>query len=53
MAVYYVTCFGDRVAGPFETRQEAKRLADEENTNEIGDNYAVERVEEPAEDVEA
>jgi hypothetical protein len=45
MPVYYVTCFGDRVAGPFETRGEAKRLADEENTNEIGDNYDVEATE--------
>ncbi|WP_248517573.1 hypothetical protein [Salinarchaeum laminariae] len=44
MAVYYVTCFGDRVAGPFDSRSEAKRIADEENTTEIGDNYAVERV---------
>lgn len=45
MPVYYVTCFGDRVAGPFETHGEARRLADEENTNEIGANYGVERVE--------
>jgi len=46
MPVYYVTCFEDRVAGPFDSREEAKRLADEENTTEIGDNYGVERVDE-------
>lgn len=49
MPAYYVTCFGDRVAGPFEDRAEAKRVADAENTTEIGDNYAVETVENPPE----
>lgn len=44
MPVFYVTCFGDRVAGPFETAAEARRLADEENAVEIGENYDVERV---------
>lgn len=53
MSVYYVTCFGDRVAGPFESREEAQRIADEENTNEIGENYAVERVDEAGENAEA
>ncbi|WP_187292604.1 hypothetical protein [Salinarchaeum sp. Harcht-Bsk1] len=48
MPVYYVTCFGDRIAGPFESRSEAQRLADEENTNEIGENYDVERADEGA-----
>lgn len=49
MPVYYVTLFGDRIAGPFEEKADAKRLADEENTAEIGQNYAVERAEAPAE----
>jgi len=43
MAEYYVTLRGDRVAGPFETRAAAKRRADEENTNEVGISYRVER----------
>ncbi|GAA0669350.1 hypothetical protein GCM10009020_14150 [Natronoarchaeum mannanilyticum] len=40
---YYVTLNGDRVAGPFDSRAEAKRWADEEGTNEVGLNYLVER----------
>ena len=43
MSEYYVTLNGDRVAGPFDTRKEAKRWADEEGTNEVGLNYLVER----------
>ncbi|WP_238478295.1 hypothetical protein [Natranaeroarchaeum sulfidigenes] len=44
MSEYYVTLDGDQVAGPFETRTEAKRYADEQNTNEIALTYTVERV---------
>ncbi len=40
---YYVTLNGDRVAGPFDSRTEAKQWADEEGTNEVGLNYLVER----------
>lgn len=43
MSEYYVTLDGDSVAGPFETRGEAKRYADEQNTNEVGQTYTVER----------
>ena len=43
MSEYYVTLNGDRVAGPFDTREEAKQWADEEGTNEVGLNYLVER----------
>lgn len=42
MAAYYVTVAGDRVAGPFETREDAKAWAAEENTHEVGLNYRVE-----------
>lgn len=41
-----MTLGDDRVAGPFETRAAAKARADEENTNEVGISYGVERVEE-------
>ncbi|MCL9812342.1 hypothetical protein [Natranaeroarchaeum aerophilus] len=44
MSEYYVTLDGDQVAGPFETRAKAKRYADEQNTNEVGLTYTVERV---------
>lgn len=37
---------GERVAGPFETRREAKRHADELMTNEVGITYEVEAVRE-------
>lgn len=43
MSEFYVTLSGDRVAGPFETRAEAKRYADEQNTNEVALTYTVER----------
>jgi hypothetical protein len=40
--VYYVTVNGDRVAGPFESRKEAKREADSRSTNEVNLTYSVE-----------
>jgi hypothetical protein len=46
MSVYYVVLDGDRVAGPFETRNEAKREADTRSTNEIMLSYGVEAAEE-------
>jgi len=46
VTVYYVVVDGDRVAGPFETRKEAKREADTRATNEIMLHYGVEAVEE-------
>lgn len=42
MAEFYVTVEGDRVAGPFETRAEAKQWAADENTHEVGLSYQVE-----------
>jgi hypothetical protein len=42
MTVYYVVVNGDRVAGPFETRAEAKREADTRATNEVSLHYGVE-----------
>lgn len=44
--VYYVTVNGNRVAGPFETRKEAKREADTRSTNEVSLTYNVESVQE-------
>jgi len=44
--VYYVTVNGDRVAGPFEGRKEAKREADSRSTNEVNLTYEVESVRE-------
>lgn len=44
--VYYVTVNGDRVAGPFESRKEAKREADSRSTNEVNLTYGVESVRE-------
>lgn len=46
MTVYYVTHGGERVEGPFESRREAKRRADELMTNEVGLSYEVEPVSE-------
>lgn len=43
MAEFYVTVEGDRIAGPFETREAAQRRADDENTYEVGLSYRVER----------
>lgn len=43
---YYVTLDGERVEGPFETREEAKQRADEMTTNEVGLAYTVESVDE-------
>lgn len=43
MSEFYVTLDGDPVAGPFESRSEAKRYADEQNTNEVALTYTVER----------
>lgn len=45
MAVFYVTFEDERVAGPFESREAARRVADEENTYEVGAGYRVERAE--------
>jgi hypothetical protein len=44
--VYYVTMNGDRVAGPYDTRKEAKREADSRSTNEVNLTYGVESVRE-------
>jgi hypothetical protein len=44
--VYYVTVNGNRVAGPFESRKEAKREADTRSTNEVNLTYGVESVRE-------
>lgn len=44
MAEYYVTCNGRRVEGPFETRTEAKEVADDRNTHDVGTHYTVTRV---------
>lgn len=44
--VYYVTVNGDRVAGPYESRKEAKREADSRSTNEVNLTYGVESVRE-------
>lgn len=44
--VYYVTVNGNRVAGPYENRKEAKREADTRSTNEVNLTYSVESVEE-------
>jgi hypothetical protein len=46
MTVYYVVVNGDRVAGPYETRKEAKREADTRSTNEVALQYGVEAAEE-------
>ena len=46
MTVYYVVVNGDRVAGPFESRKEAKREADTRSTNEIMLSYGVEAADE-------
>jgi hypothetical protein len=42
--VYYVTVNGNRVAGPYESRKEAKREADTRSTNEVNLTYGVEAV---------
>jgi hypothetical protein len=44
--VYYVTMNGDRVEGPYETRAEAKEVADDLNTHEVLMEYRVEGVRE-------
>ena len=44
--VYYVTVNGNRVAGPYESRKEAKREADTRSTNEVNLTYGVESVRE-------
>jgi hypothetical protein len=44
--VYYVTVNGNRVAGPYESRKEAKREADTRSTNEVNLTYDVESVRE-------
>jgi hypothetical protein len=40
--VYYVVVNGNRVAGPYETREAAKREADTRSTNEVNLVYGVE-----------
>jgi hypothetical protein len=42
--LYYVTMNGDRVRGPFETRSEAKAVADDMNTHEVNMEYRVEGI---------
>ncbi|WP_331233405.1 hypothetical protein [Natronorarus salvus] len=42
MVEYYVTANGSRVEGPFETRAEAKRRADDLSTTEVLFSYGVE-----------
>ncbi|MFB6169909.1 MAG: hypothetical protein ABEJ06_02070 [Haloarculaceae archaeon] len=44
--VYYVMVGEERVAGPFETRKEAKQVADRRSTNEVNLTYTVEAVKE-------
>lgn len=44
MTEYYVVLDGDRIDGPFESREAAKARADELTTNEVGLQYAVEAV---------
>lgn len=44
MAEYYVTVDGNRVAGPFDSRSDARSKAAEENTNEVGLTFSIERV---------
>lgn len=44
--VYYVTINGEQVKGPFDTRSEAKAIADDMNTYEVNMEYRVEGVRE-------
>jgi hypothetical protein len=44
--VYYVVLNGERVAGPYENRTEAKQEADTRSTNEVSLVYGVEAVRE-------
>lgn len=46
--VYYVTINGDRIEGPYETRAEAKAVADDKTTHDVNMTYRVEGVEESA-----
>ncbi|WP_435334733.1 hypothetical protein [Haloarchaeobius sp. TZWWS8] len=41
MPEYYVTVDGDEFEGPFESRKDAKKRADQLNTNEVGGRYTV------------
>jgi hypothetical protein len=41
MSEYYVMVGSREVEGPFDDRKQAKRRADELNTNEVGTNYTV------------
>jgi len=41
---FFVTVDGDRVAGPFDSRPEARRIAVERATNEVHLQYRVEAV---------
>ena len=43
MSHYYVMLGEEVVEGPFESRAEARRYADELTTNEVGLQYRVER----------
>jgi hypothetical protein len=44
--VYYVTINGEQVKGPFDTRSEAKTVADDMNTHEVNMEYRVDGVRE-------
>ena len=44
MAEYYVTSNGRRVDGPFETRAEARRVAADRNTHDVGTHYTVTKI---------
>ncbi|WP_435361398.1 hypothetical protein [Haloarchaeobius sp. DFWS5] len=41
MPEYYVTVDGHEFEGPFNDRKDAKKRADELNTNEVGGRYTV------------
>jgi hypothetical protein len=43
MSAYYVMVGSREVEGPFDSRKDAKRRADELNTNEVGTNYTVKK----------
>lgn len=43
MPKYYVTVDGDVVAGPFDTRREARERRDDLNTSEVGTEYRITR----------
>lgn len=42
--LYYVMINGEEVKGPFDTRADAKTVADEMNTHEVNMEYRVEGI---------